>query len=80
MYMTNGFNGYQKSKEWGRIYRLGGNIAMIKVLKVYLERPVHATDIRTGASLIIAALQADGLSTITGIDHITGDMKTSLLH
>ena len=31
---------------------------------------VHATDIRTGASLIIAALQADGFSTISGIDHI----------
>ena len=43
--------------------------------------PVHATDIRTGASLIIAALQADGLSTITGIDHINRgyeDIVTSL--
>ena len=32
--------------------------------------PVYSTDIRTGASLVIAALQADGESLITGIDHI----------
>ena len=30
----------------------------------------RATDIRTGASLIIAALQADGISSISGVDHI----------
>ena len=34
------------------------------------KRQVQATDIRTGASLIIAALQADGISTISGVDHI----------
>ena len=32
--------------------------------------PVQATDIRTGASLIIAALQADGISSISGVDHV----------
>jgi UDP-N-acetylglucosamine 1-carboxyvinyltransferase len=31
---------------------------------------VNSNDIRTGASLIIAALQADGNSQITGLDHI----------
>ena len=30
----------------------------------------RATDIRTGASLIVAALQADGISSISGVDHI----------
>ena len=54
---------------------------MIKGVKTLSGAPVRATDIRTGASLVIAALQAEGLSTITGIDHINRgyeDIVTSL--
>jgi UDP-N-acetylglucosamine 1-carboxyvinyltransferase len=43
---------------------------MIKSVDKLSGAPVNSTDIRTGASLIIAALQAEGESTITGIDHI----------
>ena len=43
---------------------------MIKGVDSLSGAPVQATDIRTGASLIIAALQADGISTISGVDHI----------
>ncbi len=43
---------------------------MIKGVKKISVAPVYSTDIRTGASLVIAALQADGESLITGVDHI----------
>ena len=58
------------------VQRMGADIqsgwqhAMIKGVKELSGAPVHSTDIRTGASLIIAALQADGESLITGIEHI----------
>ena len=54
----------------GANIQTGWQHAMIKGVKTLSGAPVHATDIRTGASLVIAALQADGQSTITGIDHI----------
>jgi UDP-N-acetylglucosamine 1-carboxyvinyltransferase len=70
-------NVYDQRFQWiPEAQRMGANIqtgwqhAMIKGVKTLSGAPVHATDIRTGASLVIAALQADGLSTITGIDHI----------
>ena len=70
-------NVYDQRFQWiPEVQRMGANIqtgwqhAMIKGVKTLSGAPVHATDIRTGASLVIAALQADGLSTITGIDHI----------
>ena len=81
-------NVYDQRFQWiPEVQRMGANIqtgwqhAMIKGVKSLSGAPVHATDIRTGASLIIAALQADGLSTITGIDHINRgyeDIVTSL--
>ena len=70
-------NVYDQRFQWiPEVQRMGANIqtgwqhAMIKGVKRLSGAPVHATDIRTGASLIIAALQADGFSTISGIDHI----------
>ena len=54
----------------GANIQTGWQHAMIKGVDNLSGAPVHATDIRTGASLIIAALQADGVSTITGTDHI----------
>ena len=81
-------NVYDQRFQWiPEVQRMGANIqtgwqhAMIKGVETLSGAPVHATDIRTGASLIIAALQADGLSTITGIDHINRgyeDIVTSL--
>jgi len=70
-------NVYDQRFQWiPEVQRMGANIqtgwqhAMIKGVDNLSGAPVHATDIRTGASLIIAALQADGVSTITGTDHI----------
>ena len=70
-------NVYDQRFQWiPEVQRMGADIqtgwqhAMIKGVKELSGAPVHSTDIRTGASLIIAALQADGQSLITGIDHI----------
>ncbi len=70
-------NVYDQRFQWiPEVQRMGADIqtgwqhAMIKGVKGLSGAPVHSTDIRTGASLIIAALQADGESIITGIDHI----------
>ena len=81
-------NVYDQRFQWiPEVQRMGANIqtgwqhAMIKGVESLSGAPVHATDIRTGASLIIAALQADGFSTISGIDHTSRgyeDIVTSL--
>ena len=70
-------NVYDQRFQWiPEVQRMGADIqigwqhAMIKGVNKLSGAPVHSTDIRTGASLIIAALQADGESTISGIDHI----------
>ena len=70
-------NVYDQRFQWiPEVQRMGADIqtgwqhAMIKGVKELSGAPVQSTDIRTGASLIIAALQADGESLITGIDHI----------
>ncbi len=70
-------NVYDQRFQWiPEVQRMGANIqigwqhAMIKGVEKLSGAPVHSTDIRTGASLVIAALQADGESTISGVDHI----------
>ena len=70
-------NVYDQRFQWiPEVQRMGADIqigwqhAMIKGVNKLSGAPVHSTDIRTGASLVIAALQADGESTISGIDHI----------
>jgi len=70
-------NVYDQRFQWiPEVQRMGADIqtgwqhAMIKGVKELSGAPVHSTDIRTGASLIIAALQAEGESLITGINHI----------
>ena len=70
-------NVYDQRFQWiPEVQRMGANVqtgwqhAMIKGVNHLSGAPVHSTDIRTGASLIIAALQAEGHSKITGIEHI----------
>ena len=70
-------NVYDQRFQWiPEVQRMGADIqigwqhAMIKGVEKLSGAPVHSTDIRTGASLVIAALQADGESTISGVDHI----------
>ena len=70
-------NVYDQRSQWiPEVQRMGANIqtgwqhAMVKGVDNLSGAPVQATDIRTGASLIVAALQADGISSISGVDHI----------
>ncbi len=70
-------NVYDQRFQWiPEVQRMGANIqtgwqhAMIKGVNQLSGAPVNSTDIRTGASLVIAAIQADGVSKITGIEHI----------
>ena len=70
-------NVYDQRFQWiTEVQRMGANIqtgwqhAMVKGVDNLSGAPVQATDIRTGASLIVAALQADGVSSISGVDHI----------
>jgi UDP-N-acetylglucosamine 1-carboxyvinyltransferase len=70
-------NVYDQRFQWiPEVQRMGANIqtgwqhAMVKGVDNLSGAPVQATDIRTGASLIVAALQADGVSFISGVDHI----------
>ena len=70
-------NVYDQRFQWiPEVQRMGANIqtgwqhAMIKGVSQLSGAPVNSTDIRTGASLVIAAIQADGVSKITGIEHI----------
>ena len=70
-------NVYDQRFQWiPEVQRMGANIqtgwqhAMIKGVRQLSGAPVNSTDIRTGASLLIAAIQADGVSKITGIEHI----------
>ncbi len=81
-------NVYDQRFQWiPEVQRMGANIqtgwqhAMIKGVNNLSGAPVNSTDIRTGASLIIAALQAEGSSKITGVEHINRgyeDIVTSL--
>ena len=70
-------NVYDQRFQWvPEVQRMGANIqtgwqhAMIKGVNELSGAPVNSTDIRTGASLVIASIQADGVSKITGIEHI----------
>ncbi len=70
-------NVYDQRFQWiPEVQRMGANIqtgwqhAMIKGVNQLSGAPVNSTDIRTGASLVIAAIQAEGVSKITGIEHI----------
>ena len=49
---------------------LNGNTARIRGVKSLLGASVRATDLRGGAALMIAALAAEGETTITGLEHL----------
>ena len=55
---------------FGAQIQLSGNKALIQGIKKMKGAPVMSTDIRASASLIIAALAAEGKSSISRIYHI----------
>jgi UDP-N-acetylglucosamine 1-carboxyvinyltransferase len=54
----------------GAEIRLEGNTAIIKGVERLTAAPVMATDLRASASLVLAALVADGRTEIERIYHI----------
>ena len=59
--------------ELGRLgadVRTDGHHALVRGRPRLSGAPVEATDIRAGAGLVLAGLVADGVTTITGVDHI----------
>lgn len=54
----------------GADIRLKGNIAVIRGVPQLSGAPVQATDLRASAALVLAALAADGKTTIQGLQHL----------
>jgi len=54
----------------GADIRLKGNIAVIRGVPFLSGAPVMATDLRASAALVLAALAADGMTTIQGLQHL----------
>lgn len=74
MFVENIFeNRYRHAAELTRMgadIRLEGRVAMVCGVEKLCGAEVHATDLRGGAALIVAALQAEGTTTIRHIHHI----------
>lgn len=54
----------------GANIQVDGRVAVIEGVPELLPAPVHATDLRAGAALVVAALSVDGVSEIDDIAHI----------
>lgn len=54
----------------GADIRVEGRVAMVTGVKKLCSAPVESTDLRGGASLVVAALGAEGISEISALDHI----------
>lgn len=54
----------------GADIRVKGNHALIRGVPKLSGAPVLATDLRAGACLVVAALAADGITTIQGLHHL----------
>ncbi|HEY9641648.1 MAG TPA: UDP-N-acetylglucosamine 1-carboxyvinyltransferase [Coleofasciculaceae cyanobacterium] len=54
----------------GADIRVKGNIAIVRGVPRLSGAPVVATDLRASAALVLAALAADGLTTIQGLHHL----------
>jgi UDP-N-acetylglucosamine 1-carboxyvinyltransferase len=64
------FNYVGELNRMGADIRVEGRSAIIRGVERLTGAQVHASDLRAGAALIVAALGADGESTITGLEHL----------
>jgi len=64
------FNHVEELRRMGADIRVDGRTAVIKGPARLTGTTVHATDLRAGAGLVIAALAAEGLSVVRDISHI----------
>ena len=66
-------NRYRHTAELSRMgadIRLEGRVALVCGVERLYGAEVHATDLRGGAALVVAALQAEGITTVYDIHHI----------
>jgi UDP-N-acetylglucosamine 1-carboxyvinyltransferase len=54
----------------GADIRVKGNIAIVQGVSMLSGAPVMATDLRASAALVVAALAANGMTTIQGLHHL----------
>ena len=54
----------------GANIQVDGQVAVIEGVERLLPAPLHASDLRAGAAMVVAALMADGTSEIEEISHI----------
>lgn len=54
----------------GAVVRLDGHHALVTGIAQLSGAPVEANDIRAGAALVIAAMVAEGVTEVTGVEHI----------
>ena len=66
----NRFMHVDELKRMGANIKLEGRSAIVQGIKRLNAAPVTATDLRAGAALILAALTAEGTTSIRGIHHI----------
>ena len=67
---SNRFNAVNELKKMGADINVTNNKATINGVPTLKGAKVNVTDLRSGASLIIAGLSADGVSEISGLDII----------
>ena len=66
----NRFRHAEELKKMSADIKIEGSSAVISGIKCLSAAKVEATDLRAGASMIVAALTAEGVSEITNIHHI----------
>src|SRR5699024_11172211 len=54
----------------GASVRVDGHHALVIGVDSLSGAPVEASDIRAGAALVMAGLAADGITEVTGVEHI----------
>ena len=66
----NRFKYVEELRRMGAEVRVERNVAVIDGIERFSGASISAPDLRAGAALVIAALQADGISSIDGIGYI----------
>lgn len=66
----NRFMHVEELKRMGANIKIEGRSAVIRGVKKLTGAPVKATDLRAGAGLVLAALAADGVTRVSGVNHL----------
>ncbi len=67
---TNRYRHVDELVRMGADIRVSGRVAVVTGVKRLHGAPVRATDLRGGAALCVAAIAAEGMTEISGLDHI----------